>query len=111
MADGLIVATPTGSTAYSLSAGGSILTPDCAAFLLTPVCSFSMKARPTVFPDTGELGFTLAEHDALMAYGDGEFLGSVTASTVLSVKRSCRTAKFLTRDPKGFFLKLTEKLG
>ena len=104
------MATPTGSTAYSLSAGGSILTPDCPAFLLTPVCSFSMKARPTVFSDTGELGFSIAEHDVLMAYGDGEFLGEVTANTGLTVRRSPLSAAFLTRDPHAFFSKLTQKL-
>ncbi len=109
-ADGLIVATPTGSTAYSLSAGGSILTPDCAVFLLTPVCAFSLKSRPIVFPDTGELSFGVHAGDTLMAYGDGVFLGTVSDTTSLSVKKSELSARFLTRDKHQFFLRLTQKI-
>ena len=109
-ADGLIVATPTGSTAYSLSAGGSIVTPDCPAFLLTPVCAFSLKSRPIVYPDTSELSFTLGGQDALLAYGDGEYLGKVMAGDKLSVKRSGRSATFLTRSRSEFFRRLTNKI-
>ena len=52
-ADGLIVATPTGSTAYSLSAGGSVITPDTNAFILTPICSHSFSSRPIIYNDSG----------------------------------------------------------
>ena len=49
--DGLLICTPTGSTAYSLSAGGAILTPEVPVFMMTPICAFSMRARPIVFSD------------------------------------------------------------
>ena len=55
------------------------------------------------------LGLTIAENDALMAYGDGEFLGRVTEADTLTVTKA-RSVRFLTRDRSGFFLKLTQKL-
>ncbi len=110
VADGLIVATPTGSTAYSLSAGGCIMTPDCKTFLLTPVCAFSLKSRPITYSDDGVLRFALAENDMLMAYGDGVFLGQIGMGDRVTVRRSSRCAVFLTRGKNAFFRRLTQKI-
>lgn len=107
-ADGLIVATPTGSTAYSLSAGGSIMTPDCETFLLTPVCAHSLKSRPIACSDKSVLTFSFRE--PVVLYGDGEFLGEIRGEEALTVRKSPRKALFLTRDPRGFFRRLTGKL-
>ncbi|MDE6411822.1 MAG: NAD(+)/NADH kinase [Clostridia bacterium] len=108
-ADGLIVATPTGSTAYSLSAGGCVMTPDSKTFILTPVCAFSLRSRPIVFPDSCTLTLSLKK-DTLMLYGDGDYLGKVSEKNRLTIKKAERTAMLLTADPRGYFRRLTEKI-
>ncbi len=110
VADGVIVATPTGSTAYSLSAGGSILTPECDAFILTPVCAFSMKSRPIVYSAGATLSFAIPEGHSLLLYGDGKYLGSVGTGDSVIVKKANRCATFLTRNKKSYFLRITEKI-
>ena len=109
VADGLIVATPTGSTAYSLSAGGCIMTPDSPTFMLTPVCAFSLRSRPIVFPDSCTLTLAL-EKDTLMLYGDGDYLGQISGERKLTIKKAERAALLLTADPSGYFRRLTQKI-
>jgi NAD+ kinase len=110
-ADGLIVATPTGSTAYSLAAGGPILDPDLNAFLITPICPHMLTNRPLVIPDTAriDLDFTAAEEPVYMTL-DGQIgfeLGSKDRVTI--TKSSSRVA--LVRPPsKTYFEVLRSKL-
>ncbi len=110
VADGIIVATPTGSTAYSLSAGGNIMCPDCKTFLITPICAFSLRSRPIVYSDESVLSFQLNEPQPMVLYGDGKFLGEFHSGT-LSVRKSDKSVYFLTRNKNGFFRRLTEKIG
>ena len=109
-ADGLIVATPTGSTAYSLAAGGSILTPDCEAFILTPICSFSLRGRPIVCSGKSEFSFRFPKGGDLVLHGDGVCIGEVDENDVVTVKKSKRSALFLTKEKNDFFRHLTEKI-
>lgn len=109
LADGLIIATPTGSTAHSLSAGGSIMAPDCETFLITPVCACSMRARPIAYPDRCTLTFRLGA-EKLLLYGDGRYLGEVSGNDALTIRRSPQNAAFLTRDKSGYLRRLTVKI-
>ncbi|KAJ3128713.1 hypothetical protein HK098_003705 [Nowakowskiella sp. JEL0407] len=67
-ADGLVVGTPTGSTAYSLSAGGSVLHPDVSAMLITPICPHTLSFRPMILPDTMELRIVVPEGSRATAW-------------------------------------------
>ncbi len=109
-ADGLLVATPTGSTAYSLSAGGSIMTPECGTFQLTPVCAFSLRSRPIVYPDSLELQLILPKNCTAVVYGDGTYLGEASESDLIQIRKADRIASFLTRNKNEYFRRLTEKL-
>lgn len=111
VADGLAIATPTGSTAYSLSAGGSILAPDVRAFIVTPICAMGLRTRPLVVSDSGEFSFDLSEEkEDLKLYADGRPVGTVTKTTRLTIRRAPFTAEFVTRDINRLFQAVNRKL-
>lgn len=105
-ADGLIISTPTGSTAYSLSAGGSVLTPDIQAFVLTPVCAHSLHARPVVFSDKSTV--KVSSENPLVVAVDGSIIAETCAGEEVEIKKSDLYVEFITRE--GFFNKLLKKL-
>ena len=109
-ADGMIISTPTGSTAYSLSCGGAIMTPDINAFIATPVCSHSLHSRPIVYPDSYASEITVLENSAKCAlYIDGKFVKSLKQGDIVEVSRSRKTVKFFKTEDN-FFEKLLIKL-
>ncbi len=109
-ADGLIIATPTGSTAYSLSIGGPILTPDSENFVITPLAPHNLTIRPIVVPDIHEI--------TLKVDGRGtQFLTSldyrseaVEFSTIIKVKKANFKLKTLQLPDQAFFNTLRNKL-
>ncbi len=111
VADGLAVATPTGSTAYSLSAGGCILAPNVKAFIVTPICAMGMRARPFVISDDEKISFDLSkEKNDMRLYADGRPIGVVNKESTLTVEKAHFTAIFITRDCNRLFQTVNQKL-
>lgn len=111
-ADGLIFATPTGSTAYSLSAGGPVLDPGVSAFLLTPICSLSLASRPVVFSPDACLTvktFSAAEEQNYLTV-DGDDAIPLQAGQQVIVSRSPYTAQFIKLKQNHFYEVVNKKL-
>jgi NAD+ kinase len=110
-ADGLIVSTPTGSTAYSLSSSGPIVMPTHECMILNPICSHSLSARPTVVPaeSTVVLRLETSRREALLSV-DGQLHTAVDKSTSIEIRRAAHSAHLLTFDDHNFFDLLRRKL-
>ena len=109
-ADGVIVASPTGSTAYALSAGGPLLHPSIAGWVLVPIASHTLSNRPIVLPDTGEVRLEIvAGKDASVNF-DMQSLASLLHGDLITVRRSAHKVCFL--HPKGwsYYATLRRKL-
>ncbi|MGF1498091.1 MAG: NAD(+) kinase [Elainellaceae cyanobacterium] len=110
-ADGVIVSTPTGSTAYSLSAGGPVITPGVPVFELIPICPHSLASRALVFADSELVKIYPANPDRLVMVVDGNAGCYITSNDQIRVWRSPYTARFIRLHPPEFFHVLREKLG
>ena len=116
MADGLIFATPTGSTAYSLAAGGPVLMPDSRSFVVTPLNPHALAVRPLVVSD--EVSFTVTVRprtagNALRVgvYADGENVGVLGDGDRVTVSKSAATAKLVELEGYDPYDVLARKLG
>jgi len=109
--DGLIVSTPTGSTAYNLSAGGPILEPTMPALVISPICPHTLTLRPLVLPDTVRLGLAV-ENDPSDVYLtlDGQEGYPVGSRTRITIARSRETVSLVRAPGRTFFDVLTGKL-
>lgn len=110
-ADGIIIATPTGSTAYSLSAGGPVVTPDVPVFQLAPICPHSLASRALVFSDKEPVNIFPATTHQLMLVADGNGGAYMLPEDRVQLRRSPYNAKFVRLQPPEFFKILREKLG
>ena len=112
MADGLIVSTPTGSTGYSLSAGGPIVCPDVDCILLSPVCPHSLQHRPVVASATQVITVELdcEPEQRVQLDVDGQMICKLETSESITVKRSEQTAKLIRFGTESFFHRIRDKL-
>lgn len=108
--DGMIVSTPTGSTAYALSSNGPILHPNVAGIALVPLCPHSLTARPITLPDTALIEMTLLPpHDARIHF-DGQARFDARAGDQVRLRRSPHTVRLLHPEGYRYFAMLREKL-
>lgn len=110
-ADGLIVSTATGSTAYSLAAGGPILFPETPAFIVTPVAPHSLTSRPIVLPDNHEIRLQLAKgNQSAQLTVDGQSIQDIDSSFEIILKKSDKHLLVLKDPFHNYFDLLREKL-
>ncbi len=110
-ADGLLVATPTGSTGYSLSAGGPIITPEVDALVLAPVCAHSLNSRSMVIPVGSKVTIKSDDDtDDLVLTLDGQIQTGFTEDSEINITVYDHKSKFIRFDRDYFYPRLKEKL-
>jgi len=113
-ADGLVVATPTGSTAYSLAAGGPILMPESESFVLTPICPHALSSRPLVVRDTARVVVRArGRGDAapLSVFADGAPAGTLADGDAVEIVKSAATVPLVELEGYNPYKVLARKLG
>jgi len=107
--DGLIISTPTGSTAYNLAADGPVMYPLTKAFILTPICPHSLTQRALVMPDDFTINIK-TPNKKLVVVIDGQDSYELDVNDTLTIKGACKSAKLLHRKERNYFRVLREKL-
>jgi NAD+ kinase len=109
--DGLIVATPTGSTAYSLSAGGPIVYPSMNAIVVTPICPFTLTNRPLVIPDSADIELHLLhENEGVVLTLDGQTGSAMKDGDRVKIRKSSTTFNLVQPANRNYFDVLRNKL-
>ncbi len=111
-ADGLIISTPTGSTAYSLAAGGPIVHPSLPAIILNPICPFTLSQRPLVIPDSlGKVSVTLlTENEDVFLTLDGQVGFALRVRDTVEVRKAPHAIKLIKSPYRNYFEVLRAKL-
>ncbi|MEI7911540.1 MAG: NAD(+)/NADH kinase [Verrucomicrobiota bacterium] len=111
-ADGLIVATPTGSTAYSLSAGGPLIEPAAAVFVITPICPHSLSQRSLILADDAvvEISPEAADGGPMLFTADGRDTTHIETGDRIEVRKSPRSLRLLLLEDRSFYQALRQKL-
>jgi NAD+ kinase len=109
--DGLIVATPTGSTAYSLAAGGPIMHPDVPGILITPICPFALTNRPLIVPDSAQIKIRLFEKSSdIMLTFDGQVGMPIDEHHTILVRKALASVSLISLPDREYFDVLRTKL-
>ena len=110
--DGIIISTPTGSTAYSLSAGGPIIEPSVNTLTVTPICSHSLSARPIILDNNNILSLEFNKYDQDIALSvDGQIRISIDNNNKLEIRKAKDLAQFISFKENGYFSTLRSKMG
>lgn len=109
-ADGLIIATPTGSTGYSLSCGGPIITPQAKSFVLTPIAPHNLNARPLVIPDETNITFTVTGREEKFFLSLDSRIVTIKSGAKISVVKADFSLNMIELNQQTFIKTLREKL-
>lgn len=109
--DGLIISSPTGSTAYSLAAGGALVAPSADVFALTPICPHTLTNRPLILPLRSVIRVrAISPKPSTILSADGQMLGELNTGDTVTVRRSRRSVRLVQLGQRSFFEALREKL-
>jgi len=110
-ADGLIISTPTGSTAYSLASGGPIINPKINAIIVAPICPHTLASRPIIFSEKGDLKIVVecGQRDALLTI-DGQIAKTLKSGTSVLVSKAEHTVNLIKFPESSFYSVLRKKL-
>lgn len=108
--DGLIVSTPTGSTAYSFAAGGPVVQPDMELLLLTPICPHTLNTRPMLVPADAVIEVVAERGNEAVLTMDGKSVHYLGGGEKIALRRSGRRARFIHLNDQGFYERLRSKL-
>lgn len=109
-ADGLIIATPTGSTGYSLSCGGPVLTPDVKSWVITPIAPHNLNARPLVIPDTTEIRLRVSGREEQYMVSLDSRIATLNRNEELIIRKNPFTIKMVEIPEESFLKTLRNKL-
>ena len=108
--DGLIISTPTGSTGYSLSCGGPVITPDTNSFVLTPIAPHNLSARPLIIPDSTEIKLTVEGREEQHLVSLDSRIATLNNGTLITIKKADFKIKMIDLLNESFFDTLRKKL-
>ncbi len=109
-ADGLVVSTPTGSTAYSLSGGGPIVSPDCRNLILTPICPHNLSMRPLVVPDNAEITLQVESRSGDFVLSMDSRIRKLEDKHRLKIRTNGHRIKVVTLEGHNYYETLRNKL-